>query len=74
MCNNNIWPNSVSFQATRLQSLSVFEYDLLRSLNVKSNGVIGLPIYGFLFMYNCNHMSIPHRLAIVAAQCFTNCQ
>ena len=33
---------------------SDLEFHLSRSLKIKSNGVIGLPIYGFLLMFNCN--------------------
>ena len=35
-------------------NLTGLEFDLSRSLKVKSNGVIGLTIYGFLLMVNSN--------------------
>ena len=33
---------------------SDLDFDLSRSLKVKCDGVIGLPIYGFLLMFNSN--------------------
>ncbi len=38
----------------RLQNMSDIEFDLSRSLKVKSDGTVGLPIYGFLLMFNSN--------------------
>ncbi len=38
----------------RLQNLGDLEFDLLRSLKVKCEGASGLPIYGFLLMFNRN--------------------
>ncbi len=38
----------------RLQNLSDLDFDLSRSLKVKFDSAIGLPIYGFLFMFNSN--------------------
>ena len=52
MCNSNIWPHWAPLLDIRLQNLIDFEFDLLRSLKVKSIGVIGLPIYHFLFTFN----------------------
>ncbi len=43
-----------------------FEFDLSRSLKVKSNGVVGLPIYDFLLASNSNYMSNSHRLGVIA--------
>ena len=37
-----------------LRNLSDLDFDLSRSLKVKCDGVIGLPIYGFLLMFNSN--------------------
>ncbi len=34
--------------------MSDFEFDLSRSLKVKFESAIGLPIYGFLFMFTSN--------------------
>ncbi len=69
MFNNEIMASlgSIMLQDVRLQKVSNFEFALSRSLNVKSKCVIGLPTYDFLFMYDSNHMSIPHRLAVIAA-------
>ncbi len=41
-------------QDTRLRNLSDLEFDLLRSLNVMCDNVIGLPIYAFLLIFNSN--------------------
>ncbi len=46
---SNIWPCDTS-----LQNLSDLEFDLLRSLKVKCDSVIELPIYAFLLMFNSN--------------------
>ncbi len=51
MFNANIWSNSAPLQDTKLRNLSDIHYDLSRSLKVKCDGVIGLSIYGFLFIY-----------------------
>ena len=48
------WSNSASLRDIRLQNLSDPEFDLSRSLKVKSNGAVGLPIYD---PYKC---LIPH--------------
>ncbi len=45
-----------------ISSLSYLELDILRSLNVKSNGVAGLPIYDLLLVFNSNHMRICRHL------------
>ena len=37
------------------------EFDLSRSLKVKYDGAVGLPIYDFLLVYNSNYMPISHR-------------
>ena len=37
-----------------IQYLGDLEFDLSRSLKVKSVGAIILPIYGFVLMFNCN--------------------
>ncbi len=38
------------------------EFDLSRSLKVKSNGAIGLPTYDFLLMSNSKYMFNSHHL------------
>ena len=50
----------------RLRNLSDLDFDLSRSLKVECDGVIGFSIYGFPFIYISNHMSISHRLAVIA--------
>ena len=52
MVNSNIGPNSAPLRDIRLWNLS--DLDLSKSLKVKSDGVIGLAIYAFLFMVNSN--------------------
>ncbi len=50
--NSNMWPNLAALRDTRLWNLG--DLDLSRSLKVKCDGVIGLPICGFLLMVNSN--------------------
>ncbi len=50
----NIWPNLATLQDIRLQNLTDLDFDLSSSLKVISYGAIGLPIYGFLLMFNSN--------------------
>ncbi len=38
----------------RLHNLGDLEFDVSRSLKVKYEGAIALPIYGFLLMFNSN--------------------
>ncbi len=52
--NSNICPNSAALRDISLWNLSDLDIDLSRSLKVKCDSVIGLPIYGFLFMFNSN--------------------
>ena len=56
MFNGSIWPNSAPLQDTSLQNVSDLEFDLSRSLKVRCDSVIGLPIYmyAFLLMFNGN--------------------
>ncbi len=42
------------------------EFDLSRSLKVKSNGAVRFPIYDFLLVSNSNYMSNSHRLGVIA--------
>ena len=48
MFSSNISPNSAPFPDIMLRKLSDLDFDVSRSLNVRCNSVIGLPIYGFL--------------------------
>ncbi len=50
--NSNIWPNSAPVQDIRLLNVGDLVCDLSKSLKVKSNGAVELPIYGFLLMFN----------------------
>ncbi len=54
MFNGSIWPNSAPLPDTKLRNLSDLEVDPLRSLKVKCDSVIELPIYAFLLMFNSN--------------------
>ncbi len=54
MFNSNLWPNSAPSQIIRPRNLSDLELDLTRSLKVKCDSAIGLPIYAFLLMFNGN--------------------
>ncbi len=60
--NSSIGPNQAPLQDIRLPNPIDLEFDHSRTLKVKSNGAVGLPIYGFLLMSNSNHMCISHRL------------
>ncbi len=65
--NNNIWPNSALLWDMTLKYISNLEFDLSMSLKVKSNSVVGFPIYDFLLVSN-NNMSTSHRLEFVATR------
>ena len=82
MFNSNTGPNKARYKAsitqgltrrdTRLQNLGDLEFDLSRSLKVKSNGAVGCSIYDFLLVSNTgsNCMSKTHRLRVIATQKF----
>ena len=46
------------------------EFDLSRSLKVKSNGEVGLPKYDFLLVSNSNYMSKARHLGVTATRKF----
>ncbi len=48
----------------RLQNLGDLEFDLSRSIKVKSKGAVRLSIYDFLLVSNSNYMSNSHRLGV----------
>ena len=52
MINSNIGPNVAPLRDIRLWNQSDLDFNLSRSLNVKSDGVIGLAIYAFQFTVN----------------------
>ena len=52
MFNSNIGLNYAPLRDIRLLNLGDLDFDLSRSLKVKCAGAIGLPIYGFLLMFN----------------------
>ena len=56
----------------KLQNLGDLEFDLSRSLKVKSNGAVGLPIYEFLLVSNSNYMSNSHRLGVIGTRKFSS--
>ncbi len=51
-----------------LRAISLKNMYLSRSLKVKSNGAVGLPIYEFLLVSNSNYMYMSnwHRLGVIA--------
>ncbi len=51
---SNLWPNSAPSQNIRPRNLSDLEFYLLRSLKVRCDSVIRLPISAFLSMFNSN--------------------
>ncbi len=54
MFNRNIGPNYAPVRDIRFQKFGDLEFDLSSSLKVKREGAIGLPIYGFLSIFNSN--------------------
>ncbi len=44
------------------------EFDILMPLKIKSNGAVELPFCNFLLVSSSNHVSIFHRLAVMAPQ------
>ena len=67
MFNSNIGPNYALLQ----DNMSDFDFDLSRSLQVRSNGAVRLTIYDILLMSNSNHMSISCHLGVIATQIFS---
>ncbi len=45
-----------------LSNLNDLDFDLSRSLKVKCDGIIGLPVYGFLLMFNNNNTGLTQLL------------
>ncbi len=71
MFNSNIVPNKAPLPYISIQnSMSDLEFDISRSLEVKSNDRVGLPINHFLLVSNSNHMSNSHPLGVIAIQFF----
>ena len=60
---SNVWPNSDPLPDMHLNDTEL----TFKSLKIKSEGAIGLPIYDFLLMCNSKFMSISHRLAAIGA-------
>ena len=52
MFNSKIGPKYSLLRDIKLQNLGDLEFDLSRSLKVKCESAIGLPIYGLLLMFN----------------------
>ncbi len=50
VCNSNIYPNSAPLLYTSPQNQSDLDFDLSRSLKVKSDAAVGHSIYDFLLM------------------------
>ena len=71
MFNSNIVPNKAPLPYISIQnSMSDLEFDISRSLEVKSNDRVGLLINHFLLVSNSNHMSNSHPLGVIAIQFF----
>ncbi len=70
MINSNIGPNSAPFQDIRLLNLDDLDFDFPRSLKVKSNGTVVLPIYDFLLLSNSKYVSNSHHLGVLATRKF----
>ncbi len=54
MFNSNIRPNWAPLRDISLRNLCDLDFDLPRSLKVKCDGAIGLPMYDILLMFNSN--------------------
>ncbi len=52
MFNSNLGANYAPLRDIGLQNLGDLDFDLSRSLKVKSNGAVRLPIYDFLLVSN----------------------
>ncbi len=52
MLNSNIGPNSAPLRGIRLQNFGDLDFDFSRTLKVRCDSAIGLPIYGFLLRVN----------------------
>ncbi len=68
MFNSNIVPNKAPLRDIRLQNMGDLEFDLSRSLKVKSNGAVRLLIYDLLLVSISNYMSISNRLGVLATR------
>ena len=73
MVNSNIEPNIAPLGGIRPWNLVDHDFDLLRSLKVKSNGAVVFSIYEFLLMTNSNHFSISHRFGYICTSKFSPC-
>ncbi len=58
----NFWHIYVYHSGSYHWNLDDLDFDLARSLKVKSNCAVGLTICDFLLRYKSNYMSISHRL------------
>ncbi len=56
MCNSYKWPQSVPLRDIRLRNLSDPDFDLSRSLKIKYDGAIRLPIYGLIVTYGLTQL------------------
>ncbi len=63
MFHSRIWPSLATLRDIRPQNLTALEFDLSRSLKVRSNvyGAAGLPKYHSLLLCNITHMSVFHH-------------
>ena len=72
MFNGNIWRNSAYLRDVMLRNLSDLDFDLSRSLNVKCDSFIGLPIHGFPLLFNSNMWPILAPLRVIGFQNLSN--
>ena len=70
MVNSNML-NLAPLRDIGLQNMRDLDFDLSKSLNVKSNGAVRLDIYEFLLMSNSNDMFISHRLGDICTWKFS---
>ncbi len=68
MFNSNILPNSALLRDISLQNMSDLDFDLSRSVNVKYNHTIGLPVYGFLLRFTDNILPTLTHLQYISLQ------
>ncbi len=54
MFNSNIGPKQAPLRDIRLRNPSDLDFDLSRSLKVKCDSAIGIPMYDLLLMFNSN--------------------
>ena len=51
-----------------LRNLGDLDFDLSKSLKVKFNGAVGLPMHDLLLGSNCIYRSISHHVGVIATK------